>query len=70
MKMKGVVSSNIHSIGYNEDTKELHVEFKKNSALYVYLNVPKTVFEEFVASSSAGGYFYKNVRGKYEFKKG
>ena len=70
MEMQKVESSNINKVGYDEETGTLHVEFHRNKVVYRYVDVPKTVFEELVASPSVGGYFHKNVIGKYDFVKG
>ena len=61
--MHPVVSSNISSIGYDEDTQELFIEFKKST--YKYDNVPKKVFDELLIASSAGLYYLNNIRGSY-----
>ncbi len=39
VEMKNVASSNIHSIGYNPEAKELHVRFKGSGETYVYSGV-------------------------------
>ena len=61
--MHPVVSSNISAIGYDEDTQELYIEFKKST--YKYDNVPKKIFDELFVASSAGLYYLNNIRGIY-----
>jgi len=61
--MHPVVSSNISTIGYDEDTQELYIEFKKST--YKYDNVPKKIFDELFVASSAGLYYLNNIRGIY-----
>lgn len=59
-----VTSSNIESIGY-EDKKNLLEVIFKSRAVYLYSNVPETVFKEFLSSQSKGTYFQKNIKDKY-----
>ena len=63
-----VKSSNLDSIGYSEDTKTLEVKFIK-SGVYQYSDVPKEVYDNFIASESKGKFFFKNIRGVYKFVK-
>lgn len=58
-----VKSSNIKSIGYDEATKTLEVEFS-NSGIYQYKEVPKEVYEGFSKAESIGSYFAKSVKAK------
>jgi len=44
MNRSKVKSSNLNSIGYDEDKKELEVEFK-GGRLYIYSAVPKEIYE-------------------------
>jgi len=53
-----IVSSNLSSIVYDEDSKELTVEFKT----YKYEKVPAKKVRGLL---SAGGYFQQNIKGKY-----
>jgi len=53
-----VVSSNLSTIAYDEDSKELTVEFKT----YKYEKVPAKKVRGLL---SAGGYFQQNIKGKY-----
>ena len=68
--MKSVVSSQIDSIGYDEDTKTLAIMFKSNKKVYHYYDVPKHVFDGFFARPdvSIGSYFAANVREVFEYK--
>lgn len=63
MERMKVKSSNINSIGYDELTKTLEVEFS-NNGIYQYKEVPKEVYEGFSKAESIGSYFAKNVRTK------
>lgn len=68
IKMKKVKSSNIDSIGYDAEKKELHVRFKYGKKVYVYADVPADVNERFEKSASLGRFLGKEIKGKYEFE--
>jgi len=66
-----VESSQIKSVGFNEDTLMMDVEFNSGS-VYRYFNIDKSVFEEFIAAESVGKYFGANIKiypDKYPFEK-
>ena len=63
-----VESSNVAGIGYNAQTKELHVQFK-SGAVYVYQDVSFEVVEAFKEAPSKGKYFNEHIKGAYEFEK-
>lgn len=53
IKMVNVKSSCIKSIGYDEEQSELFVEFNSGK-IYKYPNCSKTLYENFMNSSSKG----------------
>jgi hypothetical protein len=53
MKMLKVESSCIKSIGYEEEKNELFVEFNSGK-IYKYPNCSKTLYENFMNSTSKG----------------
>lgn len=59
-----VKSSSILSIGYEEQTETLHVEFT-SFALYEFAGVKKDVYEGLKNATSKGIYFQNAIRGKY-----
>ncbi len=61
-----VRSSNIRSIGYDEITHTLEIEFH-HGGIYQYYKVPKSVFEAFMATRSKGKFFFKNIKEKYKW---
>lgn len=63
-----VVSSNINSIGYDEKTLTLHVEFS-NGAIYQYHDVPKEIYEKLLASASIGKYLYQNIKNIFRYSR-
>ena len=73
MQMIPIVgSSNVGSVGYDEEAKELHVQFL-NGGHYKYLQVPLTVYTALLAVKSAGesvgSFVAKNVKPKFAYQK-
>jgi len=56
-----VESSNIESIGYDEESKTLIVEFKSGST-YSYIGVPSIVFKKMLESDSKGRFLNNNIK--------
>jgi hypothetical protein len=63
-----VSSSNIVSIGYDPETRDLEVEFKGGSA-YRHAEVPQEIYDGFMAADSKGGFYHANIKGKFGHKK-
>lgn len=59
-----VASSNIKSIGYDELSSTLEVEFH-NGSLRRYVGVPKMVYISFLNAPSKGKYFHSVIK-KYQ----
>ena len=67
MERKPVSSSTVASIGYDENTSILEVEFH-NGRIYQYLSVPVEVFNGIMNASSHGKYLNQNIKGKYRYQ--
>ena len=63
-----VESSSLVSMGFARQARILEIEFR-SGAIYRYLGVPPTVFEELKKAQSKGRYFAQSIRGKYEFQR-
>jgi hypothetical protein len=61
-----VTSSAISSVGYDDRSSVLEVEFR-SGALYDYLNVPKKVYRALLKAPSKGGFVSRRVRDRYPF---
>ena len=61
-----VSSTNLNSVGYDESTHTLEVEFKEGS-IYQYFDVPESVFAELRGADSVGQYFAQNIRSAYRY---
>jgi hypothetical protein len=68
MERTAVKSSNIKSLGYDETTQKLEVEFKAGG-LYQYAAVPKGLYERFMSAPSKGRFFDQNVKEKFRTSK-
>lgn len=68
MNRQSVDSSQIASVGYDQDTEELEIEFH-NGSLYVYKNVPFNEFQSLMDAESVGKYFSSNIKNKYQWSR-
>jgi hypothetical protein len=66
MIRKPVISSNINSVGYENQT--LEVEFN-SGGIYQYYNVPSYIHSGLMSASSHGKYLHRNVKGTYSYKR-
>ncbi|MEZ0389907.1 MAG: KTSC domain-containing protein [Verrucomicrobium sp.] len=65
MKRRRVTSTSIMSIGYDDATKILEVQFK--SGIYQYFPVPKAVYKRFLVASSKGRFFNRFIKPTYDY---
>jgi hypothetical protein len=63
-----VASSSLVSVGYDEQHQILEIEFRR-TAIYQYARVPKTLYEQLIASSSKGRFFDQRIRDKFSTTK-
>lgn len=66
-----VNSVNLESIGYDEQSQVLSVEFKTGS-VYEYDNVPKGIYDEMERlgqESGVGAFFAASVKGAYRYRR-
>lgn len=66
MERQGVESSNIASIGYDDGTSTLEVEFLDGS-VYQYFDVSDAVFDGFLQAPSKGQYLHREIRNAYRY---
>jgi len=64
-KRERVKSSVIASVGYDANQRRLEVGFH-NGRVYVYFEVPPSVYEELVMAESVGKFFNEQVKPHYE----
>ena len=66
MEMKEVVSSNIHSVGYENGI--LQIQYR-GGGIYNYFDVPKTLFEHLMKAESKGRFVNANINKKFKYEK-
>jgi hypothetical protein len=66
MHRQTVSSSAISSVGYDERSAVLEVEFS-SGAVYDYLQVPEKVYHALLKAPSKGSFVSRRVRDRYEF---
>lgn len=68
VEMKSVSSSNIESIGYDEQNQIVYVRFL-NGTLYCYNGVPIHDFEGLLNAPSIGSYLHRNYKNVYPYER-
>ncbi len=68
MERSYVASTNIASIGYDEATETLEVEFL-NSSIYQYYNVPKNMYEQLMQAGSKGKFLNTYIKNAYAYSR-
>lgn len=66
--MQPVSSSNVQSIGYDENTQILYVRFL-NGTMYSYSNVPYVIYEQLLNAPSVGSYMHRNIKDRYPYER-
>lgn len=68
MERYSVPSSNIASIGYDEGTETLEVEFLSGS-VYQYYNVPLNMYEQLMQDGSKGRFLNTYIKNAYPYSR-
>lgn len=63
-----VSSSNVESVGYDEDNQTAYVRFL-NGTLYCYKGVPKHEFEGLINAPSVGSYLHRNFKNIFPYER-
>ena len=66
MKLNEVKSSTITKIGYDYETKDLHVHFT-NGREYIYENVPAETYAKFLEADSKGQFLHAEIVGRFTY---
>lgn len=66
MKRQTVESSNLRSVGYDEKTHTLEIEFQ-TGGIYHYYDVPSDVYQELMDAPSHGRYFLAEIKNVYRY---
>ena len=68
MERQRVSSTNVRSIGYDDTTGTLEVEFH-SGGIYQYFEVPETVYATLMRASSKGRYLNDHIKDSYRCQK-
>ncbi len=67
-EMIPVESSNVESIGYDQENQIVYVRFL-NGNLYIYKEVPEYEFENLLSAPSIGSYLHRNFKNVYPYER-
>lgn len=68
MERSYVPSTNISSIGYDEVTETLEIEFL-NGTIYQYFNVPKNMYDQLMQAGSKGKFLNTYIKNAYPYSR-
>lgn len=68
MMRENVVSSELRSVGYDEQSLILEVEFQ-SGGIYQYFGVPREVYLNLMAAESKGRFFNKSIREHHYYQR-
>jgi KTSC domain len=68
MQRQSVESSSLASVGYEEWTRTLEVEFR-NGGVYRYLGVPAAVHHALMTADSRGAYLNTRIKPYYPYQR-
>lgn len=68
MNRTPVTSSNVASIGFDDSSLTLEVEFNDGS-VYQYFDVPEALYQEFMNASSKGKFLHDNIRHSFRYSR-
>lgn len=66
MERQPVSSSNISSIGYDQNTNVLEIEFIAGT-IYQYFDVPEYVWRGLMEAASHGSFFTQHIKNVYSY---
>jgi len=67
LKRQPVKSRILRSVGYDESSKILEIEFQ-TGLVYEYSGVPSKVYKDLMSSDAMGKYFSEKVRNRFRTK--
>jgi len=68
MPREYVSSSNLRSVGYDEWTGTLEVEFR-NGGVYQLYDVPASLYHGLMDAGSKGSFYHDNLRSRYDYRR-
>ena len=67
MEWVQVESSSLSAVAYDTVHQLLYVKFKEDNTIYLYYDVPVSIYNDLVQATSIGGFYSRNVRDKYRY---
>ena len=67
VRCPGMPSTAIRTLSYDEETRTLFVTFNDGD-VYAYFETPPQVYAAFRAADSKGGFFAREIRGRYRYQ--
>lgn len=68
MQRKRVASSELFSVGYDEEKKHLEIELL-NGSVYLYQGVARMIYEELLSSTAKYRYYTRYIKNSFPFDK-
>ncbi|MBW4474716.1 MAG: KTSC domain-containing protein [Stenomitos rutilans HA7619-LM2] len=68
MQRQAVVSSDLQSVGYDEASRVLEIEFKNNT-VYQYFGVPAGEHRGLMSAASHGKYLHAHIKNAYPYER-
>jgi hypothetical protein len=68
MNRDPVASSNLNSVGYDEQSQTLEVEFS-NGTVYQYYNVGSDLYDQFMRAPSKGQFLASYIRNAFPYSR-
>lgn len=68
INMIPVESSNVESVGYDENQQVLYVRFL-TGATYIYKGVNSYEFDGLLVAPSVGSYLHRNIKNNYPYER-
>src|ERR1700687_2886259 len=74
VRLHEIVSSKLVAIGYERSTETLAIKFpprpgEVEGPIYNYFGFPVEQWEAFQSAESKGSFFYKSIKGRYDFQR-
>lgn len=68
MERQPVESKNVASIGYDEPSQILEVEFN-HGGIYQYYDVSQNIYDEFMSAGTKGGFLNDRIKGSFPYER-
>lgn len=65
MERQPISSEMIATAGYDSSSGTLEIEFRRDGAIWQYLDVPESMWHEFLSAESQGKYWHANVKKRF-----